>query len=189
MVAELDEPFAKAMAEFASGSKLGRGLDPDTECGPMINRRGRNHVIRLVEDSLRKGAELLTGGGAPTGRNRGFFFEPTVVGRVSDAATLMQEEPFGPVAPMATFDSFDDVVDRANNVPFGFAGYVFSRSLEIATKAAEALEVGMVGVNDMLLATAEAPFGGIKESGIGREGGRLGILDYLEPKYTKLRFA
>jgi succinate-semialdehyde dehydrogenase / glutarate-semialdehyde dehydrogenase len=155
----------------------------------MINRRGRDRMIRLVEDYRQKGAELLTGGGAPTGRNRGFFFKPTVLGHVSDATALMQEEPFGPVAPIATFDNFDDVVDRANNVPFGLAGYVFSRSLETATKAAQALEVGMVGVNDILIATAEAPFGGIKESGMGREGGRLGILDYLEPRYAKLRFA
>ena len=101
----------------------------------------------------------------------------------------MQEEPFGPVAPIATFDSFDEVIERANNVPFGLAGYVFSPSLETATKAANALDVGMVGVNDMLLATAEAPFGGVKESGVGREGGQLGVLEYLEPKYTKLRFA
>lgn len=101
----------------------------------------------------------------------------------------MTEEPFGPVAPVATFEDFDEVIARANAVPFGLAGYVFSPSLTLATKAADALEVGMVGVNDLLLATAEAPFGGIKESGMGREGGQLGVLDYLEPKYTKLRFA
>ena len=112
-----------------------------------------------------------------------------MLGRVSDQADLMQEEPFGPIAPIASFEDFDEVVARANDIPFGLAGYVFSKSLERATKASDALDVGMVGVNDMLLATAEAPFGGIKESGMGREGGRLGILDYLEPKYTKLRFA
>lgn len=183
------EPFARTMAEYASGLKLGRGLDPETECGPMINRRGRDHMIRLVEDAREKGAEVLTGGGAPSNRNRGFFFEPTVLGRVSDKAALMHEEPFGPIAPIAAFDTFDEVVARANDVPFGLAGYVFSRSLETATRAADALEVGMVGINDMLIATAEAPFGGVKESGMGREGGQLGILDLLEPKYTKLRFA
>ena len=183
------EPFAKTFAEYASRLKLGRGLDPETECGPMINRRGRDRMIRLVEDARQKGAEVLTGGGAPSDRNRGFFFEPTVLGRVSDKAALMQEEPFGPIAPIAPFDNFDEVVARANDVPFGLAGYVFSRSLETATRAADALEVGMVGTNDMLLAAAEAPFGGVKQSGMGREGGQLGILDFLEPKYTKLRFA
>ena len=183
------EPFAKTFAEYASRLKLGRGLDPETECGPMINRRGRDRMIRLVEDARQKGAEVLTGGGAPSDRNRGFFFEPTVLGRVSDKAALMQEEPFGPIAPIAPFDNFDEVVARANDVPLGLAGYVFSRSLETATRAADALEVGMVGTNDMLLAAAEAPFGGVKQSGMGREGGQLGILDFLEPKYTKLRFA
>src|SRR5579872_866455 len=183
------EPFAKAMADYASGLKLGRGLDPETECGPMVNRRGRDRMIRLVDDARQKGAEVLAGGGVPTDRNRGFFFQPTVLGRVSDDAAIMHEEPFGPVAPIAIFDAFDEVVTRANDGPFGLAGYVFSRSLEMAAKAADALEVGMVGVNDMLLATAEAPFGGVKESGMGREGGQLGVLDYLEPKYTKLRFA
>jgi succinate-semialdehyde dehydrogenase / glutarate-semialdehyde dehydrogenase len=183
------EPFAKAMADYASGLKLGRGLDSRTECGPMVNRRGRDRMIRLVEDARQKGAEVLAGGGAPTDRNRGFFFQPTVLGRVSDAAAIMHEEPFGPVAPIAAFDAFDEVVARANDVPFGLAGYVFSRSLETAAKAADALEVAMVGVNDMLLATAEAPFGGVKQSGMGREGGQLGVFDYLEPKYTKLRFA
>jgi succinate-semialdehyde dehydrogenase / glutarate-semialdehyde dehydrogenase len=187
--AAIYEPFAKAMAAYASGLKLGRGLDADTECGPMVSGRGRDRMIRLVDDARQKGAEVLAGGAAPTDRNRGFFFQPTVLGRVSDQADLMQEEPFGPIAPIASFEDFDEVVARANDIPFGLAGYVFSKSLERATKASDALDVGMVGVNDMLLATAEAPFGGMKESGMGREGGRLGILDYLEPKYTKLRFA
>jgi len=99
----------------------------------------------------------------------------------------MIEEPFVPIAPIAGFTEFDEVIQRANNVPFGLAGYVFTNSLRTATLASEALECGMVGVNEMLLATAEAPFGGIKESGMGREGGSLGIKDYLEPKYVKYR--
>jgi succinate-semialdehyde dehydrogenase / glutarate-semialdehyde dehydrogenase len=110
-----------------------------------------------------------------------------VLGRVPDEARIMIEEPFGPAAPISTFVDFDEVVSRANALPFGLAGYVFTKSLRTATLASEALEVGMVGVNDMLLATAEAPFGGVKESGMGREGGALGIRDYLEPKYIKAR--
>jgi succinate-semialdehyde dehydrogenase / glutarate-semialdehyde dehydrogenase len=97
----------------------------------------------------------------------------------------MQEEPFVPVAPISTFETFDEVISRANYLPYGLS--VFTRSLSTATRASEALEVGMVGVNDLLLATAEMPFWGVKSSGMGREGGRLGILDYLEAKYTKLR--
>lgn len=183
------EPFASSMAEFATSLKLGRGLDDGVDFGPMVNARGRERMTRLVDDARQKGATVLAGGGPPPDQNRGYFFQPTVLGRVPDEAALMQEEPFGPVAPVTPFADFDEVIDRANNVPFGLAGYVFSPSLNLATRAADALEVGMVGVNDLLLATAEAPFGGIKESGTGREGGQLGVLDYLEPKYTKLRFA
>lgn len=185
----LYEPFSRAMAETAASIRVGRGLDDGIECGPMSNARGRDRIIRLVDDALERGAELLTGGRVPPEHNRGFFYSPTVLGKVTDDAAIMQEEPFGPVAPISTFSDFDEVIGRANGVPFGLAGYVFSKSLEIANRAAEALEVGMVGVNDMLLAAAEIPFGGIKESGMGREGGKLGILDYLEPKYIKVRLS
>ena len=101
----------------------------------------------------------------------------------------MTEEPFGPIAPITTFTDYGDVIRRANSLTFGLAGYVFSNDLSLATRAYEDLEVGMVGVNEMLLATAEAPFGGIKESGFGREGGSLGIYDYLDPKYVKIKLA
>ncbi len=183
------EPFARSMAETAKALRLGRGRDAGVEVGPMANARGRERIQRLVEDAVARGAQVLAGGSIPPEHNRGFFFSPTVLGHVPDAAEIMREEPFGPVAPIATFTDFDEVVARANDVPYGLAGYVFSRSLETANRAAEALEVGMVGVNDMLLAAAEIPFGGVKESGMGREGGKLGILDYLEPKYVKLRLA
>jgi succinate-semialdehyde dehydrogenase/glutarate-semialdehyde dehydrogenase len=183
------ETFAAAMVKTAQALRIGRGLDAGVEFGPMVNARGRDRTAALVEDALAGGARLLTGGKPPSGFNRGFFYEPTVLGNVPDEARIMHEEPFGPVAPLASFRDFDEVIARANAVPFGLAGYVFSRALDTATRASEALEVGMVGVNDMLLAAAEIPFGGIKESGTGREGGRLGILDYLEPKYVKLRVA
>jgi succinate-semialdehyde dehydrogenase/glutarate-semialdehyde dehydrogenase len=180
-------PFAKAMAETAARIRLGGGRDPGSECGPLINARGRERIIRLVDDAVERGATVLAGGGIPVEHDRGFFYAPTVLGGVADDAEIMREEPFGPVAPITTFTDFDDVVRRANDTSFGLAGYVFSTSLRTATRAAEALEVGMVGVNDLLLAAAEAPIGGIKQSGMGREGGQLGILDYLEPKYMKIR--
>jgi succinate-semialdehyde dehydrogenase/glutarate-semialdehyde dehydrogenase len=153
----------------------------------MVNARGRDRIEALVADAIGRGATLLAGGERPAEFNRGYFYRPTVLDNVPDASRIMQEEPFGPVAPISRFDDFDEVVERANATPFGLAGYVFSRSLENAGRAADALEVGMVGVNDMMLAAAEIPFGGVKESGFGREGGQLGILDYLEAKYVKVR--
>ncbi|MET3926980.1 NAD-dependent succinate-semialdehyde dehydrogenase [Devosia sp. 2618] len=183
----LYEPFSQAMAKTARALKVGRGLDKGVEFGPMANARGRDRVIKLVDDAIAKGADLLAGGGIPPEYDSGFYFQPTVLGQVPDDAEIMSDEPFGPVAPISTFSNFDDVIRRANNVPYGLAGYVFTQSLQTATRASEALEVGMVGVNDMLLAAAEIPFGGIKESGMGREGGALGILDYLEAKYIKLK--
>ncbi len=185
----LYEPFSKRFAEKAAALKIGRGLEDGVTMGPLANSRGLDNAKALVKDALDRGADLLAGGKTPAGHNRGYFFEPTVLGCVPDDARIMNDEPFGPVAPIATFTSFEDVIERANALPFGLAGYVFAKSLKTATLAAEALEVGMVGVNDMLLATAEAPFGGIKESGIGREGGSIGIRDYLEPKYIKTKLS
>lgn len=181
------EEFAGRFAEVAKGLKVGNGLDEGVQVGPMANRRGVETIRKMTEDAVSKGAELLAGGRVPDGRNQGYFFEPTVLGRVPDDAMVMTEEPFGPIAPITTFTDYDEVMERANGLPFGLAGYVFSNDLGLATRASEDLELGMVGVNEMLLATAEAPFGGIKESGMGREGGSLGIHDYLNPKYIKTK--
>jgi succinate-semialdehyde dehydrogenase/glutarate-semialdehyde dehydrogenase len=179
--------FGEAFAKIVRGLKVGPGLDAGTEVGPMTNKRGLERAGALVEDATKKGARLLTGGGRPAGFSRGYYFEPTVLADVPDTARIMSEEPFGPVAPLTRFSSFEEVVARANAAAVGLAGYVFSNSLKTATLASEALEVGMVGVNEMLLASAEMPFGGVKESGAGREGGALGIRDYLEPKFIKTR--
>jgi succinate-semialdehyde dehydrogenase/glutarate-semialdehyde dehydrogenase len=185
----IEAPFAAAMAASAKALRLGSGLDAETTVGPMINARGRDRVERLVADAVARGATVLTGGARPSEFNRGYFYQPTVLARVPDTARVMREEPFGPIAPISAFEDFDEVVKRANDTPFGLAAYVFSSSLATANKAADALEAGMVGVNDMMLAAAEIPFGGIKESGFGREGGQLGILDYLEARYVKIRHA
>ncbi|MDQ2080840.1 NAD-dependent succinate-semialdehyde dehydrogenase [Xanthobacteraceae bacterium Astr-EGSB] len=179
--------FAARFVEVAQSIKVGRGCDAGVAMGPLANARGLDHIKELVADAAGRGAKVLTGGKPPAGFNRGFFYEPTVLGGVPDEARIMREEPFGPVAPLTTFKTFEEVIARANSLPFGLAGYLFTSSLKTATLASEGLEVGMVGVNDMLLACAEAPFGGIKESGMGREGGSLGIFDYLEPKYIKTR--
>lgn len=183
------EAFASRFAEIAKSLKIGRGLDEGVQVGPMANRRGLETIQKMTEDAVARGAELLAGGKTPAGSNKGYFIEPTVLGRVPDDALVMNEEPFGPIAPITTFRDYDEVIERANALPFGLAGYVFSNDLSVSTRAYEDLEVGMVGVNEMLLATAEAPFGGVKESGMGREGGSLGIHDYLDPKYVKIRLA
>jgi len=174
------EAFSKAFAEVAQGLKIGRGMDDGVQMGPMANKRGLDGAMAMIDDAKAKGADLLAGGGQPDGFDKGYFLQPTVLGHVTDDALVMTEEPFAPVAPITTFTDFDDVIERANALPFGLAGY-------LAHRAAEAIETGMVGVNEMLLATAEAPFGGIKESGMGREGGSLGIQDYLVPKYIKYK--
>jgi succinate-semialdehyde dehydrogenase/glutarate-semialdehyde dehydrogenase len=180
-------PFAEAFARITRGLKLGRGIDEATQVGPMANKRGLARAEALVDDARKQGARVLAGGGRPSDFPRGYFFEPTVLADVPDAAKIMSEEPFAPIAPITRFATLEEGVARANAVPFGLAGYVFSSSLKTATLASEALEVGMVGVNEMLLASAEMPFGGVKESGMGREGGALGIKDYLEPKFIKTR--
>lgn len=181
------DAFAAKFAQVAKSIKVGRGMDEGTQMGPMANSRGLETIKTMVADAVDKGAEILAGGQPPKDFNRGFYYEPTVLGRVPDDAMVMTEEPFGPIAPLTTFTDYDDVMTRANSLPFGLAGYLFTHDLGTATRASEDMEVGMVGVNEMLLATAEAPFGGIKESGMGREGGSLGIHDYLEPKYVKMK--
>lgn len=181
------DAFSAKFAEIAKSIKVGRGLEDGIQMGPMANARGLETIKTMVDDAVEKGAEILAGGHPAKEFNRGYFFEPTVLGHVPDHAVIMTEEPFGPVAPLTTFTDYDDVMSRANSLPFGLAGYIFSNDLGTATRAYEDLEVGMVGVNEMLLATAEAPFGGIKESGMGREGGSLGIHDYVEAKYVKMK--
>ena len=185
-----DKIYDQYCDEFVKNTKklkLGNGLEEGTNVGPMANLRGLEHVDQLVQDATKKGANLLTGGKRSKDFNKGYFYEPTVMNDVPDNADIMQIEPFGPVAPIVKFHDLDEGFAKANNTNFGLAGYVFTSSLKNAHLASEKLEVGMVGVNDMLLASAEIPFGGIKESGFGREGGSLGILDYLVPKYTKFK--
>jgi succinate-semialdehyde dehydrogenase/glutarate-semialdehyde dehydrogenase len=183
----LYERFCEGFAAAARQLKLGPGLDPGTQMGPLANRRGFENAVRLVDDAIGNGASLLTGGGRPEGIDKGFFFSPTVLKDVPQHAAIMQHEPFAPIAPIAPFSSFDQAIALANSTPYGLASYLFSRSLKTATLASEAIEAGMVGINEMAIASAEMPFGGVKESGMGREGGAFGIKDYLDPKFIKTR--
>ncbi len=178
------DAFAKRFAETAKGLRIGNGLDPETQLGPLATRRRRDQTEAIVERTRAEGAELLCGGKRPAGFNRGFFYEPTAFKGVTDSAQVMNEEPFAPIAPIATFREFDDAVKRANSLEYGLAAYVFTKSMRLANEARERIETGMIGINTFFLAAAEAPFGGIKQSGFGREGGTIGIRDYQNVKYV-----
>jgi succinate-semialdehyde dehydrogenase/glutarate-semialdehyde dehydrogenase len=183
---KLKAEFTDAFLGTVKGMKLGHGLEPDTDIGPLVNRRRLEAVERMVEDTKAGGAALLCGGRRPASHNRGFFFEPTVFGDVPDDARVMRDEPFGPIAALSTFASFEEVIGRANSLSYGLAGYVFTGSLARAQKTAEALRAGMVGVNGFTVATAEMPFGGVNHSGFGRENGAEGLRDYLDVKFVSL---
>lgn len=179
------QDFEAAFAAFAEKLVVGDGRVDRVTMGPMIRPRAVAQALEMIEDAKRLGAKVIAGGRRPPQFNKGNFIEPTVLSSVPDEANIMKEEPFAPVAPIAGFTELADVLARANAVPYGLAAYVFTHDMALADWTAEGLEAGMVGINEVLLATAEAPFGGIKESGFGREGGSLGIKDYLEPKYIR----
>ena len=167
--------------------RVGYGTDPTSDIGPLTNARRVDMVEHLVADAVERGAELLAGGCRPTKFAKGHWYEPTVLGGVTPDAELLRTEPFGPVAPILPFASFDEAITLANSTPYGLAGYVLTNDAARGMLASEALECGMVGVNNFALATAEAPFGGVKSSGFGREGGSEGILDYTHTKYVNVR--
>jgi succinate-semialdehyde dehydrogenase/glutarate-semialdehyde dehydrogenase len=183
---KLKAAFTDAFVDTVRGMKLGHGLEPGTDIGPLVNRRRLEAVERMVEDTKAGGARLLCGGKRPADRNRGFFFEPTVFGDVPDDARVMRDEPFGPIAALSSFSRVEDALARANALPYGLAGYVFTGSLGRAQRTAEALRVGMVGVNGFAVATAEMPFGGVNHSGFGRENGAEGLRDYLDVKFVSI---
>ena len=162
--------------------KIGRGTEEDVKVGPLIDDDQRSKVADLVEDAVGKGAKALVGGQAVDGA--GYFYEPTVLGDVSPDARLLKEEIFGPVAPVIGFDSEDDAIAAANDTEYGLVAYVYTRDLKRALRVIEGLETGMVGLNQGMVSNAGAPFGGVKQSGVGREGGFEGIDEYLETKYV-----
>ena len=176
--------FINLFVEKTKTLKIGNGLDKDTDLGPLTTKKRLDEVENLVEKTKSEGAKVLCGGQRPAGFNKGYFYEPTVFDNVKDDYTIMHEEPFGPLAPILSFKEFDEVIERANNHEVGLASYVCTSSMETAQKSSESLETGMVAVNTPALSSAETPFGGIKQSGYGREGGSLGIKDYLNVKYT-----
>jgi succinate-semialdehyde dehydrogenase/glutarate-semialdehyde dehydrogenase len=176
--------FARRLAEVASTMKVGDGLDSETKIGPLIDTRAIEKVERHVADALSKGAKLITGGSRPDGV--GTFYTPTVLTEVTRDMLPMREETFGPVAPLVRFTDEQDAIQLANDTEFGLAAYFYSSDVQRVWRVAESLEAGIVGINEGIISTEVAPFGGVKESGIGREGSKYGIDEYLEIKYLCL---
>ncbi len=174
--------FAEKLAAKIGAMKVGRGTEDGVDVGPLIDEDQRGKVAGLVEDAVGKGARALVGGEVRDGA--GYFYEPTVLADVTDDAELLTEEIFGPVAPVRAFSGEDEAIAAANATEFGLVAYVYTRDLKRALRVVEGLETGMVGLNQGLVSNAAAPFGGIKQSGFGREGGPEGIEEYLETKYV-----
>lgn len=178
----LYEAFVDGFAARTRKLKIGHGLDEGTQMGPMIAPRRLDVMDSFVADAKACGAEVMTGGERLGGK--GYFYAPTLLKHVPDNARIMFEEPFGPIAPTTTFKSFDEVIARANSLPYGLASFVFTRNGTLAQKTEMALEAGMVGVNHMMVSTAETPFGGVNESGYGSESGIEGLDAYLRTKFV-----
>jgi len=177
----IDE-FASKLAAKMGALKLGRGVKDDTDVGPLIDDTQRTKVSDLVQDAIGRGAHAVVGGQAHDGV--GYFYNPTVLTDIPDDAELLQEEIFGPVAPVKGFSGEDEAIAAANNTQYGLVAYVFTTDLKRALRVCERLEAGMIGLNQGMVSNAQAPFGGVKQSGFGREGGYEGIEEYLETKYV-----
>jgi succinate-semialdehyde dehydrogenase/glutarate-semialdehyde dehydrogenase len=180
----LRERFVEGLSKRMGAMKVGRGTDEGVQVGPLVNEDQRSKVEDLVEDAVNRGARPVIGGERANGA--GYFFPPTVLTDIPDDARLLKEEIFGPVAPIKSFSDEEDAVRQANDTEYGLAAYMYTRDLERAYRVMEALQYGMVGVNQGMVSNPAAPFGGVKHSGIGREGGFEGIDEYLEIKYCAL---
>jgi succinate-semialdehyde dehydrogenase / glutarate-semialdehyde dehydrogenase len=176
------DKFVGQFTDIAKGVKVGDGLDPESKMGPLANPRRVNAIEAFVADAQDKGAKVTTGGKRIG--NQGNFFQPTVLTDVPENARIMNEEPFGPVAVMLRFKETDDMLERANKLPFGLASYAFTKDAKTAAKVADALEAGMVTINHFGIALPETPFGGIKDSGFGHEGGAEGLTVYMQAKFV-----
>ncbi|WP_428912564.1 NAD-dependent succinate-semialdehyde dehydrogenase [Niallia sp. Krafla_26] len=181
--AEFNEKFSEAVKQL----KVANGLEEGTDVGPLIDQNAIDKVKEHIEDAVGKGGTILLGGKKADISN-GYYFEPTIISNVTDDMLCMSEETFGPLAPVSTFKTEEEVIERANHTNYGLAAYVFTENLGKAIRISEKLEYGIIGLNDGLPSVAQAPFGGIKESGLGREGGHYGMDEYLEVKYVSIGF-
>jgi succinate-semialdehyde dehydrogenase/glutarate-semialdehyde dehydrogenase len=178
-----DEFTQKLTAKMAA-LKMGNGLDDGVALGPLVNAEGRDKVKELVADAVKKGAKVLTGGNAPDGK--GYFYPATVLDNVPDGASLLNEEIFGPVAAIQTFKSEDEAVKRANDTEYGLVAYLYTKDLSRGIRVSEKLDFGMIGLNRGLVSDPAAPFGGTKQSGLGREGAHEGLMEFLETQYVSM---
>jgi succinate-semialdehyde dehydrogenase/glutarate-semialdehyde dehydrogenase len=184
---DIHSKFMEVAVAEAKKLKMGNGLDEGVVVGPMFEKKAMDNTIGLIEDAASKGAKILTGGKRCKDFDRGYFFEPTILGGLPANARVLTDEPFAPVMPVMDFSKIDDVIAAANNTVYGLAAYVFTNDLSVAWKMAEGLEAGIIGVNDPVPATPQCPFGGMKESGMGRELGHEGLEAYLETKYVSIK--
>jgi succinate-semialdehyde dehydrogenase/glutarate-semialdehyde dehydrogenase len=184
---DVKKKFTEAAVEFTKQLKLGNGLDAGVEIGPMFEKKAMDATQGLINDATGHGAKLLSGGKKSDRFAKGYFFEPTVLANLSPNSRIMTEEPFAPVMPLLDFKNLDEVIAAANNTRYGLAAYVFTNDLSIAWKMAEGLEAGIIGINDPVPATPQCPFGGMKESGFGRELAHEGLDAYLETKYVSFK--
>jgi succinate-semialdehyde dehydrogenase/glutarate-semialdehyde dehydrogenase len=180
------DEFTKSLVDKVSKLKIGNGMDKDTILGPLTTSKRLAEVEDLVELTKKEGARVLCGGKRPAGFNKGYFYEPTIFDNVKDNFTIMKQEPFGPIVPILTFKDRDEVIRRANDNDLGLASYIYTNSMENAHKVSEQMETGTCAVNTSAVAFAEVPFGGMKQTGYGREGGSMAIKDYLNIKYVHL---
>jgi succinate-semialdehyde dehydrogenase/glutarate-semialdehyde dehydrogenase len=178
--------FTEAAVELTKKLKMGNGLEEGIQIGPMFEERALEKTAALIDDARQHGAKVLTGGARSKRFDKGYWFEPTIIREVDGQMKIMTEEPFAPVMPLLDFAKLDDVIAAANNTPYGLAAYVFTNDLTVATRMAEGLEAGVIGINDPVPATPQCPFGGMKESGLGRELGHEGLDAYLETKYVSV---
>ena len=176
--------FVAALAERAAGLKVGSGFEDNVAVGPLIDEQGYDKVVRHVADAVQRGGRIVTGG--EPHKLGGTFFQPTVISGVTTDASMSCEETFGPVAGIIRFTDEADAVRMANDTPYGLSAYFYSRDIGRIWRVAEALDVGIVGVNTGVISSEVAPFGGVKESGIGREGSKYGIDEWLEVKYLNI---
>jgi succinate-semialdehyde dehydrogenase / glutarate-semialdehyde dehydrogenase len=181
---KVHDEFAKKLTAKMSGLKMGNGLDDGVALGPLVNKEGLDKVVELVDDAVKKGAKVLTGGKAPGGP--GFFYPATVLSNVSNDAKMLNEEIFGPVASLQTFKSDDEVVTRANDTEYGLVAYLYTNDLKRGLRVSEKLDFGMVGLNRGIVSDPAAPFGGMKQSGLGREGGHEGLMEFLDTQYISV---
>jgi succinate-semialdehyde dehydrogenase/glutarate-semialdehyde dehydrogenase len=180
---EIRKDFTEAAVEHSRKLKIGPGWEEGTDIGPLFEKKSLDNTIGFIEDAKAKGARVLTGGKRPEGFDRGYWWEPTVLTEINPDMRLTCEETFGPIMPIMDFNNIEQVIRQANHPTYGLAAYVMTNDLKTALRMAEGLEYGIIGINDTVPATAQAPFGGMKESGFGREGGIEGLEAYLETKY------